>query len=281
MADTRQAHQNPSLGAPRDFEIVRRAPSARLAGLVTGLTGYRETSPGHFRQIEAASLTIPLVISFGEPFSIGLGRLPGGNDRFGSFTAGLFAGPVTIDSFGASNCLQINFTPLGARRFFGMPMSELTDRMVALDDALGAGGMVLREQLANEPDWNRRFDLAETFVATRLASAAAPSGEVEWAFDRIAATGGRAKIASIAKAVGWSRKHLGRRFAEDVGLGPKSVARIVRFNRALAVSRSGDNGGWAGVAAECGYSDQAHLVREFGEFSGASPGIFSASRLAG
>ena len=281
MADAKQAHDSPSFDIPRDFEMVRRAPSARLGGLVTGLTGYRETSPGHFRQVEAASLTIPLVISFGEPFSIGLGRLPGGNDRFGNFTAGLFAGPVTIDSFGASNCLQINFTPLGARRFFGMPMSELTDRMVALDDALGAGGMALRERLANEPDWNRRFDLAEAFAAKRLAAAAAPSGEVEWAFGRIAATGGRARIESIAKAVGWSRKHLGRRFAEDVGLGPKAIARIVRFNRALAVSRSGDNGGWAGIAADCGYSDQAHLVREFREFSGASPGVFSVAELAG
>lgn len=269
------------LGAPSDFEMVRRAPQASLAGLVTGLTGYRETSPGRFRQVEAASLTIPLVISFGEPFSIGLGRLPGDNDRFGSFTAGLFAGPVTIDSFGASNCVQINFTPFGARKFFGIPMSELTDRMVALDDALGDGGVELSQRLADEPDWNRRFDLAEAFVAKRLASAAAPAGEVEWAFDMITATGGRAKIASLANAIGWSRKHLGQRFSRDVGLGPKSVARIVRFNRALAVSRSPLNGGWAGIAADCGYADQAHLVREFREFSGASPRIFNASELAG
>ena len=41
------------------------------------------------------------------------------------------------NSFGAAHCLQINFTPLGARRFFGMPMSEFTDRMVTLDDMLG------------------------------------------------------------------------------------------------------------------------------------------------
>jgi AraC-like DNA-binding protein len=94
-------------------------------------------------------------------------------------------------------------------------------------------------------------------------------------------SGGRAKIASVATAVGWSRKHLGRRFAGDVGLGPKAVARIVRFNRALATSRSAENGGWAGIAAECGYADQAHLVREFGEFSGASPRNFSVSGLAG
>ena len=119
-----------------------RDRAARAIGRLRG-SGQRtdrlpRDAPGHFRQIEPASLTIPLVISFGDPFAIGLGRPPGDNDRFGSFTAGLFAGPVTIDSFGTSHCLQIDFTPLGARRFFGMPMSELTDRMVGLDDVLGA-----------------------------------------------------------------------------------------------------------------------------------------------
>ena len=135
-------------GGPQAFEMWERTPHDGMAGLVTRIVGYRELTPGHFRQVEPASLDIPLVINFGEPFAIGLGRAPGDNDRFGSFTSGLFAGPVTIDSFGASNCLQINFTPLGARRFFGLPMNELADRMVTLDDALGAEGMLCAKSWA-------------------------------------------------------------------------------------------------------------------------------------
>lgn len=268
MAEAADHRQTP--GAPQAFEMAGRAPAAALDGLVSRMVGYRETRPGHFRQIEAASLDIPLVISFGEPFAIGLGREPGGNDRHGSFTSGLFAGPVTIDSFGASDCIQINFTPLGARRFFGLPMSELTDRMVALDDVLGADGMTLHNRLSNASDWERRFDIAERFVLDRLRRTDRPSPEIAWAFERIAATGGREKVASIAEKIGWSRKHLARRFAEDVGLGPKSVSRIVRLNRAIAAARSGA-GGWAAIAADCGYADQAHLVREFRELAGASP----------
>jgi AraC-like DNA-binding protein len=240
-----------------------------MAGLVTRIVGYRETQPGHFRQVEAASLDIPLVISFGEAFAIGLGRAPHGNDRYGSFTAGLFAGPVTIDSFGASNCIQINFTPLGARRFFRMPMSELTDRMAGLDDVLSAEGTALRDKLGDAPGWEARFDIAEAFVARRLAGVDAPSPEIAWAFGRIAATGGQARVASIAEKVGWSRKHLARRFADEIGLGPKSVSRIVRLNRAISAARNG--GSWAGIAADCGYADQAHMVREFRELAGSSP----------
>ena len=261
--------QQHRLAPPRAFEMSERRPPAALAGLVSRITGYRETQPGHFRQVEAASLDIPLIISFGEPFAIGLGRVPGGNDRYGSFTAGLFAGPVTIDSFGASNCIQVNFTPLGARRFFDMPMTELTDRMVVLDDLLGAEGTALREELGNAPGWKRRFDIADAFLLRKLGEADEPSPEVIWAFERIAASGGRAKVASIAREIGWSRKHLAWRFADEVGLGPKSVSRIVRLNRAIAAAKAGD--GWAGIAADCGYADQAHMVREFRELAGNSP----------
>ena len=249
--------------------MSERRPPAALAGLVSRITGYRETQPGHFRQVEAASLDIPLIISFGEAFAIGLGRAPGSNDRYGSFTAGLFAGPVTIDSFGASNCIQVNFTPLGARRFFDMPMTELTDRMVVLDDLLGAEGTSLRDELGNAPGWQRRFDITEAFLLRKLGEADAPSPEVTWAYERIAASGGRAKVASIAQKIGWSRKHLARRFTDEIGLGPKSVSRIVRLNRAIAAARAG--GGWAGIAADCGYADQAHMVREFRELAGNSP----------
>ncbi|MEQ1942814.1 AraC family transcriptional regulator [Mesorhizobium sp. VNQ89] len=255
--------------APPVIQTAWRQPRAAFAGIVTQIVGYRETGGGRLRQVEAASLDIPLVISFGDPFAIGLGRDPSDNERYGSFTSGLFAGPVTIDSFGASHCLQINFTPLGARQFFAMPMTELSERMVALDDVLGAAGGSLREQLGATADWESRFDLAEAFVADRLAKAHAPAADVAWAFDAIAATGGARRIASIAREIGLSRKHLVDRFRREVGLGPKSVSRIVRMRRALSAAGSGD--GWADIAADCGYADQAHMVREFRDLAGRTP----------
>lgn len=256
------------------FEMRRRLPDPALDGIVSDICGYRETAAGHFRNVEYASLTVPLVISFAEPFAIGLGKAPGDNDRFASFAAGLFAGPVMIESFGTACCVQINFTPLGARRFFRMPMSQLTDSMVVLDDVLGALGMALREQLGNAPDWASRFDLAEAFVTTRLASAAETPLEIAWAYDRIIASGGRTRISSIAEKLGWSRKHLAGSFSNAIGIGPKTLSRIVRFNRALGLSRH-QSADWADIAADCGYADQAHLVREFRDLAGETPTALS------
>jgi AraC-like DNA-binding protein len=266
-----QRDETPDEPAPAQFEFVRRTPSPQLAGIVTKLIGFRELVPVYVRQTEVASLHVPLIISFGEAFAIGLSRAPRDNDRFASFAAGIHAGPVIIDSFGRACCIQVNFTPLGARRFFSLPMSKLADRMVPFDEVLGSAGHRLRERLGDETDWHRRLDMTEAFIIERLTRMPAISDEIGWALATIVASGGRARVASIADEIGWSRKHLAARFADQVGVGPKSIARIARFNRAANLSKRADRTSWADLAVECGYADQAHMVREFRALAGATP----------
>ncbi|TIU04954.1 MAG: helix-turn-helix transcriptional regulator, partial [Mesorhizobium sp.] len=74
---------------------------------------------------------------------------------------------------------------------------------------------------------------------------------------------------------GWSRKHLAGKFSNAIGVGPKTLSRIVRFNRALGLSRQ-DQSDWADIAADCGYADQAHLVREFRDLAGETPTTLAA-----
>ncbi|XSC44200.1 hypothetical protein ACF1BQ_042175 [Bradyrhizobium sp. RDT10] len=139
------------LTAPVAFELARRPPSQRTAGLISGMTGYRETARGRFSQRETASLVIPLIISFGTPFLIALGREPDAADRQPSFAAGLYAGPVLIGSDGGAECVQVDFTPLGAYRFFGGAVVDLAARMVDMSDVLGREGRQLRERLGATP----------------------------------------------------------------------------------------------------------------------------------
>ncbi|RWA96232.1 MAG: helix-turn-helix domain-containing protein [Mesorhizobium sp.] len=275
MSDETERYRRDNRSPALRFETVRRQPAAALAGIVTDICGYREICPGHFRIVEYASLTVPLVISFADAFAIGLGRDPGDNDRFASFAAGLYAGPVVIESFGGSCCVQVNFTPLGARQFFGLPMSELRDRMVGLDDALGFEGTALRERLGEASDWDTRFAIAEGFIANRLAEANALSPEIAWAYRTLVASGGRTRISALAGEIGWSRKHLAAKFSDAIGIGPKTLSRIVRFNRAFSLSKQQEDD-WAGIAADCGYADQAHLVREFRQLAGETPTALAA-----
>jgi len=254
-----------------DILLRHPVPSA-LAGLVARITGYRETSRRPIRMTETASLVVPIIIGFGEPFEIAIGRAPSRDDRYGSFTAGLTGTPVHIRSGGAAHCLQIDLTPLGACRFFGRPMHELANRMVRLDELGDPTVTALRERLGAERSWRRRFALAEAAITPRLLGTKGASGAVAWAYGRIVASGGAVRIATLADRVGWSRKHLAARFHAEVGAAPKLVARIARFDQARAMASAGAGDGWADIAAACGFSDQAHLVREFVALGGATPG---------
>lgn len=251
-------------------ELVDAEPGERLAGIVARIAGFRETARRPTRFQEAASLVVPLVISFGDPFRIGLGRDPTPDDRFDSFAAGLFAGPVVIESAGAAHCIQVDFTPLGARRFFRCPMHELADRMVALEDVLGTEGSRLRQQLGEETAWPARFDLVRAFIERRVAVTDLPAPAIRLAFDGIRRSGGQVRMARLAERAGWSRKHLVARFRDEIGLGPKAIARIVRINRAVGMIRSGGDG-LAAIAQDCGFADQAHLSREVQALAGLTP----------
>jgi AraC-like DNA-binding protein len=265
------------IAAPVAFELARRPPSQRTAGLIAGMTGYREMARGRFCQREAAPLAVPLIISFGTPFTIALGREPDAVDRQESFVAGMYAGAVYIESDGGAECVQVDFTPLGAYRFFGGAVVDLAARMIEIGDVLGGDGARLRERLGATNGWQRRFDLVEDFVASRADHL--PSPELEFAYRRMARSGGGIRIATLAEEIGWSRKHLVDRFRSEFGLAPKSFARMMRFHQACRLARAGTSSGWAGIAADSGFSDQAHLVREFVSLAGEPPTAW-ARRLA-
>jgi len=259
----------------------RRVPGPTLRRDVVDIFGYRESIAQHVRQIRPASLTVCWIICFGEPFVIRHGQLAR-VERVGcSFVAGLSAAPVTIDSFGAASCITVHFTPPGAHRFFGLAMHEVADQMVAVDDILGNEAAALCDRLSSEPDWEQRFDIVEAFLANRLLKCSRQPSPTAWAFEHLVRTGGVERIGTVAAKLGWSRKHLAAKFHDEIGLTPKTVGRMARFNLALFRARHRSGGGWAELANECGYADQAHLVRDFKAFTGESPTAWQARRNHG
>lgn len=255
----------------RDNFLMLRRPGEGLRGLVHRIGGYQENGRKLQGMVEAASLVVPLIVSFGDAYSIALGRAPNRDDAYASFTAGLYPGHVVMDSTGGSACIQIDFTPLGAYRFFALPMRELAARMIHLDDLTDDGIALLRRRLEDTNDWSRRLDLAEAFVAERLRRGRAVSAGVASAYRELAFCHGNVRIETIAARLDWSRKHLAQRFQEEIGVSPKQLARMLRFNRLLALAAHSSSPDWADLAAECGYADQAHMTREFADFAGTTP----------
>ena len=104
---------------------------------------------------------------------------------------------------------------------------------------------------------------------------------MRFVWQRLVASGGGPSIRALAADVGWSHKHLIARFKQQIGVTPKRAARLVRFDRLLRRLGGPRRPDWPQLAAEHGYVDQAHLIREFREFVGASPAAFFSSRRVG
>ena len=204
---------------------------------------------------------VVLVISFGPPLEVD-GR------SYGSFVAGLHETAAITEHAGVSHGIQAYLTPLGAERLFRMPMGELANAGTDLAD-LVPGADELAERLYETPDWPARFELLEDFIARRVEEAPPVPRELEWSWQRLLASDGAVPVASLAEEVGWSRRHLAARFREHVGLPPKALARILRFERAAERLRGGAD--LADAALDSGYYDQAHFNRDFKAFAGLTP----------
>jgi AraC-like DNA-binding protein len=258
---------------PALWESHAGTPDVRLRDYVASYTGYVELARSPLRRLEVPFAGIPMIVSLGPSIVVD-------GVRYRSFVAGLDDSATITEYCGEQRGLQVNLTPLGARRLLGLPMAELARRVVALEDVLGErAARLLVERLHDAPDWQARFALLDAVLLARLERAAPVAAEVEHAWARLHASDGAVAIATLAGEVGWSRRHLAARFRADVGLPPKAVARIMRFARVTRTLRANEGHGLADVAYACGYADQAHLNRDFRAFAGTTPTDYAARLL--
>ena len=245
---------------------ARARPHPALRPFLRSYDGYWETEAVPTRMRTLPTRTTVVIVNLGPPLRL---SVPGAGERaYGSFVAGMHDGHGMYLSPGGQRGIQLDVTPLGAYTLLGVPMARLTNAAEELPDLLGPAARTLVDRLAATPSWGARFDLLDAFLLRRLDAGPVPDPEVARAW-RLLDGGPGVTVADLAADVGWSRRHLTHRFREQVGLPPKVMARVLRFQRAVGLLAGG--AGLAGAASACGYYDQAHLNREFRALSGCTP----------
>jgi AraC-like DNA-binding protein len=258
-------------------EMVNGIPHAALRGAVLGYRGFDITHTTPIRRLEAPAGVMTMVIAFGDPH-----RVTGVADaRRDGVYASMVAGMQTSAAIGQVlgrhvHGLQVTLTPLGAYRVFAVPMGELAHRITHLGDLLGPASGSLVDRLASCPSWGARFALLDKVLTARLLDGPQCSPEVAWAWEYLRRTGGGASVRDLLDETGWSRRHLERRFREQAGLTPKSLARVTRLHEALRLQETGMP--WADVAAIAGYHDQPHFDHDFKAMMGRTPTQFRTDR---
>ena len=246
-------------------------PHPELATHVRRYNGYFESSSRPVRRRELPSGEVALIISLGPHYQL-IDPLSGGSlGTLRTFVAGLDDTYSVVDSGIPGLAIQVDFTPIGARQVLRLPMHLVSKRTVELSDLFGSDANRLVEQLFEAPDWHSRFVMLDSFLLSKIRRAGKLASEVDWAWRQLEFSHGAVPIQGITEHLGWTRKRLIKAFRNEVGIPPKILARILRFRWALAQLSSGKVINVSQLAAECGYSDQSHMIRDFKAFSGWTP----------
>jgi len=255
---------------------MRMRPDPRLRPFVDSYVDFDMAGwpPGRHRGMPNA--TLALAVSIGTPLTV---RRAGHADVVAAATVGgLRSGPVGIVHDGTQRGVQLALTPRGARALLGLPAAALAHGVWALDEVVGRRAHELTDRLASAPGPAGRARVLDDVLASWVVDENYPAA-VDGAWRRLAASAGRAPVASIAREMGLSRRHLGHLVRAELGLTPKTVARVLRFGKARSCLRSGRTGSLADTAVACGYFDQAHLSNEWKQLAGCTPGEWISEEL--
>jgi AraC-like DNA-binding protein len=252
------------------LEYLSYCPRPALDGLVENLWSLSDAPP-HARERILPSGTLEMVINLHEDeFRIYdvAERLP--PKRFhGAIVSGAYRGSFVIDTEEHASVIGVHFAPGGALPFLGAPPGHLADTHLDLETLWPGQASELRERLCEAQSPAKRFRILENVLVARLGHPFKHHGAVRAALEHMARPG--LAIAEVANRVGLSHRRLIELFTAEVGVPPKLFGRLLRFQRAMAAVQEARSVDWAELAIGCGYYDQSHMIKDFGEFSGFSP----------
>jgi AraC-like DNA-binding protein len=188
-----------------------------------------------------------------------------------SWLSGQHRRSIVIEAAKDSCMIGARFRPGGLHPFLGMPVAEVNDAVEETESLWGSGVRELRERLLASRSIDERFTILDEALRARAGGKLDPDRPLAYVLHRLATTPGETSIRSLADEAGVTQKRLVRTFEEKVGLKPKILSRVLRFQRVLRRLESESRVSWSFVAQDAGYYDQAHFIRDFEVFSGMKP----------
>jgi AraC-like DNA-binding protein len=176
---------------------------------------------------------------------------------------------------GAGLTVGTMFRPAAFAGFAALPMRELVDRGVSLAIAFGSAGETLERAVERHDRADDRVAAVASFLRERRPPPDPTADLVERIVDWMLAAPAGTRVGDAARVHGLSARELQRQFSRYLGVGPKWVLQRYRLHEAAERIAAGGRGDWAEVAAELGYADQAHFIRDFRAVVGCTPGAYA------
>ncbi len=228
------------------------------------LEGY---NPAHSRELTLPDGSADAIINLtGRPI-----RLFDRHNRALVFGHSVLCGPHTdffiIDTAGEGNVIGIHFKPGGLHPFVEGPLHPFLNQHVSLCDLWGAKADELVEALQEAEGPDAMFHVLEKTLRALAFKPFARNQAVQYALSHLQ----HAQVADIMDRVGFSHRRFNELFKDEIGMAPKRLSRLYRFQTALELMGKSANVIWQDIVFACGYYDQAHFIKDFQSFSGINP----------
>jgi len=254
--------------------IYRRyIPAPPLNEFVECLWFYKGFFPDHSLERVLPDGAIEILIDLDGPPKKLYESERGGHFRAfrNAWISGQHSGFIVIGTEQNSSMMGVRFRPGGAHPFLPFPVSELNDDVVDMESIWGTAIRSIYEQILSAPTPDEKFRVVEQVllkVSNGTLSMDPPSA---FALRELRCATEDLSIRELASRVGLSQRQLLRRFERHVGLGPKVLARVFRFQNVVQRLSRKQGVHWAQIANDAGYYDQSHFVRDFQQFTGLNP----------
>lgn len=193
------------------------------------------------------------------------------------FLVGIQTHPTTIASTATeTGTIGIELTPKGLYHLFKLSMHELTNRMVSFEEVFGPPGARLQKRVGDAEDPKVKIALLQTALTHLLQQNEKEYALLDHTLDLLAQTHGMMRVQELATHLGYTKRYLDRLFQEHVGVSPKSLASILRFQEVYQGWMQHQSPPFFRDQWPAYYYDQSHFIKEFKRFTGFTPQHYTA-----
>jgi AraC-like DNA-binding protein len=172
----------------------------------------------------------------------------------------------------------IRFKPEGIYHTFGTPASEVHQSFVDMENIAGRKFSEVCSKLRETSSATQMISLAEEYLLKNISSSRINLYYLNRAAEIIRQRKGNISITELSGKVYISTRQLEREFRQKLGISPKSYMRIARLNEVNRKIQNGERVDLTSISYAAGYSDQAHFIRDFRQFTGESPKVFISKK---
>lgn len=184
-----------------------------------------------------------------------------------------------LQALGKISVFSARLNPAGLQPFINFDVDSFTGNLLTMSQVWGKDGEQLEKEMLACNDHHERIVVLEKFLLSKRQALKIDNAPVEYCVDAMEKSIGAISIDKLADELEIGKRQLERKFTAAVGISPKLLARVIRFQNILQLIENKEFKSFTTIAYEGGFYDQAHFIKDFKDFTGLNPKQYFSENL--